>query len=61
MDPRPYKVVKTSGSKVTAMRGKDVKERSKSNIKVVKQRPSNMIIKNNGDHKKHDDDDDFDL
>ena len=60
-DPKPYKVVKTSGSKVTAMRGEEVKERSKSNIKVVKQRPADMIIKNTGDEKKHNDDDDFDL
>ena len=44
-DPQPYKVVGIKGSKVTAQRGDQTRERAKNNIKVVKPRPDQLKVK----------------
>ena len=44
-DPEPYNVVGIKGSKVTAQRGEQMRERAKNNIKVVKHRPTQLKIK----------------
>jgi hypothetical protein len=38
-DPRPFRVVKVEGSRVTGRRGEEEKDRAKNRLKVVKPRP----------------------
>ena len=44
-DQEPYNVVGIKGSKVTAQKGEQMRERAKNNIKVVKHRPAQLKVK----------------
>ena len=46
-DPEGFKVVETKGSKVKLVRGEEIKERAKNNIKVVKERPKEQSRRTN--------------
>ena len=45
-DPVPYEVTEVKGSRVRVQRGDDMKDRAKNNIKVVKERPERLQLRN---------------
>ena len=42
----PYEVTEVKGSRVRVQRGDDMKDRAKNNIKVVKERPERLQLRN---------------
>ena len=59
-DPRPFTVVDVHGSKVEGQRGEEVKFRAKNRVKMLKERPEHLKIRNHV-REKGGDEEDFDL
>ena len=59
-DPKPYSVVEVRGSKVTAQRGEQTKDRAKNHIKVLKSRPQYLQTTSTL-RRKNEEEEEFDL
>ena len=60
-DPEPYKVKDVLGSKLILERGGKIKERAKNNVKVLKNRPSELELRGVVKRQKLVDEEEFDL